>query len=147
MLARATAAGGVLGLVTLVLGTFLPWLRSGRVVRNSYQADGTIQRLVDAGRLLQIALSVWPFVGLLCGAAVALFALRLRRLAAALAASLGVIVGAVSGATLRAPGASYAAPASAGPIVTLLGAALTVLMATLMLVPRRTATREGEGHD
>lgn len=145
---RVAAAGGAGGLVALVVGTFLPWLRSGRVSRNSYEADGTIQRLLGVRGLGHAALTAWPFLGGLCAAAVALFALGLQRLAAVLAALVAVAAGGVAIATLRVPAAPYAAPASAGPTVTILGAVLTLLMATLILfTPRRTGTREGEGHD
>ena len=48
--ATVLGAVGAGGLVAIVVGTFLPWLHSGRATHNSYQTDGALQQCatVDA---------------------------------------------------------------------------------------------------
>ena len=70
--------GGV-GLVVLLIGTFLPWLRSGRNGRNSYQAGGAVRRLIGTSGLVDSLLALWPLVGLACAAVVALLPARAAR--------------------------------------------------------------------
>ena len=53
---------GAVGLVTIVLGTFLPWLRSGTHERNSYQAGGAVRRLVEPSATVDHLLALWPFI-------------------------------------------------------------------------------------
>jgi hypothetical protein len=54
----------VLGLIVLVLGTFLPWLGSRRASRNSYETGGALQRLLGLRAAADAALSAWPWVAL-----------------------------------------------------------------------------------
>jgi hypothetical protein len=144
---RLAAAGlaGFAGLAVIVVGTFLPWLRSGRATHNSYQADGTVQRLLDIRGPLRTALAVWPFVGLACAAVAALFALGLRASAAVLGLVLGAGAGAVAIGVLNVRGNTFARPAHPGPIVTLTGVILLMATATLLLLGRRGA--DGHGRD
>ena len=119
--------------MVLVAGTFLPWLRSGRVSRNSYQASGALQRLLALRGPLAVALSAWPFLALTAAVVVGLFAVGLRRTAAALGAFVAILAGGVAVAALRVGSRSLVAPATVGPQVTLFGAIFVVIAATLVL--------------
>lgn len=128
---------GGIGLLVLLAGTFLPWLRSGRAHRNSYRTGGLLRRLIDASGLVDAALAVWPFLGLACAAVVAVYALGARRASAALALVPGIGAGAVAVAVLGVDGSSFAAPVRTGPVVTAIGALAVIIAASLVLFPRR----------
>jgi hypothetical protein len=132
---------GAVGLVVLLIGTFLPWLRSGRNGRNSYQAGGTVRRLIGTTGLVDSLLALWPLVGLACAAVVALYLLSLRGLATVLAGLTALAAGAAAIGALATTATSYAQVAIVGPSVTLSGAtfvALAVLLRALsaVAVPR-----------
>jgi hypothetical protein len=133
---RLAAACGLVGVVVLVVGTFLPWVHSGRADHNSYAADGTIQRLLNVQGAARSALSAWPFVGVGCALVVALFALGLTRSAATVGSILALCSAAVAIATLSVDRTALAAPAVLGPAVTLFGATLALLAASLILLSR-----------
>jgi hypothetical protein len=127
-LPRALARAGVcLGLGAVVVGTFLPWLHSGRTTRNSYATDGAVRRLLDVTGALDAALRIWPFVSLLCALAVALVLVGLPRAGVGLASVAAVCAGAVAAWALFSSGHGLIRPATAGPAVTLAGAILTFL--------------------
>jgi uncharacterized membrane protein len=121
----ATVAVAV-GLVLIVVGTFLPWLRSGSSSRNSFRAAGLIDRLLHPPGVAGIFLTVWPGVVFACAAAIAGLVIGLRWLATLLAALLGVVVAAVAGTTLLLPARTYASVIVAGPAVCVAGAALVL---------------------
>lgn len=125
---------GAAGLVLIVVGTFLPWLRSGRVLRNSYQADGAIRRLLAPDGLAHGALAVWPAVSLACAAAIALYTLGGRGLGLALGLMTALVAAAVGIGALTAPTLASVSVAPIGPVVTVLGSALTLLAVTLRFV-------------
>jgi hypothetical protein len=138
---------GVTGLVVLVVGTFLPWLHSGRTRRNSYETGGALKRLLGLHGLADAAVSAWPLIALVSGAVIAIFAVGLRRSAAVLALLTALAGGAVAVAALHVDGNRFVRPVRLGPVVTLVGATAVVLAATLLLVsarppriPRRSAT-------
>ena len=115
------------GPAVLVVGTFLPWLRSGRTDRNSYATDGAVRRLLDVDGTTAAALRAWPFVSLLCAAAVALVLLGRLGLGAAFAAFAALAAGPLAGWALGARSRGLLHAASTGPAVTLVGAILCVL--------------------
>ncbi|MDQ2748452.1 MAG: hypothetical protein M3Y44_02805 [Actinomycetota bacterium] len=125
---------GATGLVVLVVGTFLPWLDSGRAHRNSYQAGGALQRLLGLRGAAQAAVSAWPLVGLACATVVAIFVVGLRRSAALLALLTALATGAVAVAALRVDGNRLVRPVQLGPTVTLVGATAVLLAVTLVLI-------------
>jgi hypothetical protein len=133
----AGQALGVTGLVVLVIGTFLPWLESGRARRNSYQTGGALKRLLGLRGLPEAAVSAWPLVALVCAAVVAIFAVGLRRSAALLALLTALATGAVAVAALLVDGDSFVRPVNLGPIVTLVGATAVLVAATLLLISAR----------
>ena len=124
---RTTGARVLLcaGPAVLVLGTFLPWLRSGRTDRNSYATDGAVRRLLDVDGATAAALHAWPFVSLLCAAAVALVLLGRVGPGAVLAALAALVAGPVAGWALSAPNRGLLHAATTGPVVTLAGAILS----------------------
>jgi hypothetical protein len=111
----------------LVIGTFLPWLRSGRATRNSYATDGAVRRLLDVNGAAEAALRAWPFVSLLCAGAVALVLLGRTVLGGALAAVAALAAGSVAVWALATPDRGLLRAALAGPAVTLAGAVLTIV--------------------
>lgn len=143
--ARWGAGVAVLGLAVLIVGTFLPWLRSGDVLRNSYQSVGAIRSLIDGAP--NAVLTAWLFVIPVCALCVALYALRLRRTSAAVGVVVSIVVG--TAAVLVAvqgdePGALVGASA-VGPMVTLVGAVVVLLGAAAVLtVPRGGQRTRGD---
>lgn len=129
---RALLARWVLcaGLLVLVAGTFLPWLRSGRTSRNSYATDGAVRRLLDVSGAAEAALRAWPFVSLLCAAAVAAVLLGRVLVGAGLAVVAALPAGAVAGWALAAPNRGLLHAATIGPAVTLAG---TIIVAVGVL--------------
>ena len=135
------------GLVLIVVGTFLPWLRSGTVTRNSYQAAGAIRDVLEPGPLAGAALRVWPAVSLACALAVALYLLALRTLAAVLVVLLVAVAAAAAVGTLVSGPYGTVAAAPTGPAVTLAGGAIALAAVTMLLSRsiRRTGTRRRPG--
>jgi hypothetical protein len=132
------------GLLTIVVGTFLPWLRSGSRERNSYQADGVISRLLDPQGLIHPILSAWPFVALGGGLAVALWALGLRIAAAGLALVVAVVAAIVAIGALTVGGNDVAQVSDIGPVITVIGAAfvpIALLMHTAQMLRAMRSAR------
>jgi hypothetical protein len=147
VVARLGAGVATAGLTVLVIGTFLPWLRSGTVLRDSYQSAGALRGLVgglnaQAGAVL----GAWPVVIPCCAACVAGYALGLRRSAAVAGLVISLIVGTAAGVVAVQPDAtdSVVGPAHTGPVVTLVGATIMVAGAiSVVICPR--AVRWGTG--
>jgi hypothetical protein len=132
--ARAgTIVGIALGLSLTVIGTFLPWMTSGSVTRNSYQAGGLARRVLQVPTWLSDALHVWPFIGLACAVVVALIVAGLPRPAGVLGMVLGVACAAVSIGTLALDGNAAVRPNSAGPAMSIIGAVIVLASSTLLL--------------
>ncbi len=134
-------------MVVLVAGTFLPWVRSGRVSRNSYELAGVGVRRLDAGPWIEGALQAWPFLGPLWAVVVVLMVLRRRRSAAVASLVLAVptglvaLCGVVLAVRFDAPTIGGVWP---GPAVTLVGA-VGCAVAGVALLRRPTATETGAG--
>jgi hypothetical protein len=128
-------------LVCVVIGTFLPWLYSGRRSRNSYAAGGALRRLLGIHGVGGAALAAWPFVALACAASIAALVLGLARTAAVIGilAAAGAATGAV--AMLAADGNGTVRPADLGPIVTLFGSLAVPVAITLQLLTSTPANR------
>jgi hypothetical protein len=128
------------GLAAVVIGSFLPWLHSGRATRNSYATDGAVRRLLDVSGPVDAALRAWPFVSLLCAVAAALLLLGRTGLGAALALVAAVAAGGVAAWALASGGRGIVRPAVLGPAVTVAGAIITVfgVLACAPAFDRRT---------
>jgi hypothetical protein len=147
VVARSGAGVAAAGLVVLVLGTFLPWLRSGSVLRDSYQSAGALRDLVGglnapAGALL----GAWTVIVPCCAVCVAGYAVGLRRTAAVLGVLVSLVVGTAAGVVRVQVGATDAVvgPVTTGPLVTLVGATIT-LAGTIIVVVCPRAVRPGSG--
>jgi hypothetical protein len=152
VVARLGAGVATAGLAVLVTGTFLPWLRSGTVLRDSYQSVGALRGLVAglnaaAGPLL----TAWSVVIPCCAVCIAGYALGLRRSAAVLGVLLSAIVGTAAGLVAVQGGDTDAVvgPVTTGPIVTLVGATIVLAGAiTVVVCPRAGQRGTGGGrHD
>lgn len=129
--------------VTTMIGTFLPWLNSGQVTRNSYQVAGTLDRwrLIDSA-LLDAALAGWPFLGPGLMITVLLVAFRFWRTAGAAAALVGAIgaAGAVTAQLMVGERAAFGVSLNpVGPTTVTIGGVLLVLAGVLLWLPSRHA--------
>lgn len=138
------------GLLLIAVGTFLPWFRSGIVLRDSYQSISIVRtiRVLD-GSPLTLALDAWTMIIPVITLCVAAYAFGLRRTAATVAAVLAAICGTIGGIAAVESG-SQQAPlgiAGTGPTVTVVGGALALLGVVGVFVGRRaraTTTPGGE---
>lgn len=122
---------GAVGLLAVVVGTFLPWLRSGTQNRNSYEAGGAVRRLLGTTGVIDHLLGLWPLVGVACAAAIALFLLGLRAFGTVIAGLTALAGGAAGVGALATTGTTVAEVTLLGPLVTLLGATLVALAVLL----------------
>lgn len=118
-------------MAAMAVGTFLPWLRSGAVLRDSFQAAAALRDLVQG---VPAATLTVPAVLPLCGLCVAGYPTGLRRPAAALACLVAPAAGLVAGFALATEPSTLLAMAPAGPATTLAGAALLLAGAVTTLV-------------
>jgi hypothetical protein len=125
----------VAGLAAIVAGTFLPWLRSGTVDRNSYSAGDALRRLTQLPSGLGFLMNVWPFLSLACAVAAALVLLHIDRAGLPIAAVCSVVAGATSAVVLVRGSSGLVRAVSTGPLVTLIGSVLVFV--TVMLVAAR----------
>lgn len=135
----AGATLGVVGLLVVVAGTFLPWLTSGGVDRNSYAVLGIVRRLRFVDGAAATALSLWPLIGTIAMAPVVAGILRWWRTAAVATLLFGALTGAGAGLVLAVAGGHRAAGIGlsvTGPVATAAGALLAVVGAVLVLIGR-----------
>ena len=119
------------GLAAIVAGTFLPWLRSGTVERNSYRAGDVLRRIEQLPSALHFLMDVWPFLSLVCAAAAALALLGIDRAALTLAGLCAVVAGTTSAVVLLRGSQGLVRAVSTGPLVTLVGSVL--IFATVLV--------------
>lgn len=120
------------GVAAIAVGVFLPWLRSGAVLRNSYQAAAALRELTHG--VPATVMAAWPAILPLCGLCVAGYAVGPRRTSATLACLVALAVGVVAGFVLTTPPAALVAAAPTGPATVLAGAALLLAGAVTTLV-------------
>ncbi|WP_309110788.1 hypothetical protein [Saccharothrix sp.] len=132
------AVVGVVGLITGVAGTFLPWLRSGSVVRNSYEVLAFRGFAGLDGAAGEVVRGVWVAITPLAVSCVVLWVLRLHRFAACAGLVFGTIAGTVA-ALAAVQGGNEGALVGitlTGPVVTLGGALLGVAGAITVLTAK-----------
>ncbi|WP_146108103.1 hypothetical protein V5P93_004934 [Actinokineospora auranticolor] len=140
VLLSAAACG--LGGLLVVVGMFLPWLRSGTVLRDSFQVAGVINTLgFLEGDVLHLLLYAWFGVIPVLTLGVVAYAFGFRRTAATFTGVLAIVTGTVSGsATVESGGVdSSLGIAATGPTTTLIGSALAVLGAVGIVVSGRSS--------
>ncbi|MFD1149657.1 hypothetical protein [Saccharothrix hoggarensis] len=139
---------GVIGLVTAVVGTFLPWLRSGTVTRTSYEVLALRGFAGLDGVSGEVVRGVWVGLTPLAVCCVILWSTRLQRFASWLALLFGTIGGTVA-ALAAVQGGSEGALVGislTGPVVTLGGAVLAIAGAiTVLTATTRTASSSPGG--
>jgi hypothetical protein len=122
----ATAGAGV-----AVVGTFLPWLRSGSRRRNSYDIFSLVERLgISESSVVGWGLRVWPLAPLLLVGAATLQWFPRKWLTGASAIVAVVYVGGVAAAVNASPATSLIAVAY-GPWVVVAGAVTLAIGALL----------------
>jgi hypothetical protein len=141
-------AAGLIGLITAVTGMFLPWLRSGSVMRDSFEVVGVIQTLgFLRGDALEALIYVWFALIPVITLSIAAYALGARRVGATFALLPTIIIGTIAGgARVEADsGAGSVGITATGPTVCLIGAALALVAALGTLIGERGRTRENAG--
>lgn len=139
---RTGAVLGVIGLVTAVVGTFLPWLRSGTVTRTSYEVLALRGFAGLNGVSGEVVRGVWVALIPLAVCCVVLWVVRFPRIAAWLALVFGTIAGTVAALAAVQGGneAALVGISPIGPVATLGGAVLGVAGAiTVLTAKSRTA--------
>ncbi|AOS62983.1 hypothetical protein [Actinoalloteichus hymeniacidonis] len=111
-----------------VIGTFLPWLRSGSVFRDSHQTLGVLRRLLEPPPALDTILGAWPLLIPVPALAVLLYVIGLRATAAGVALFFSVLMGTATtvALVLGLNSTALIGLSGIGPITTLIGLALTV---------------------
>lgn len=137
---RALVAILVVGVVVMVVGTFGPWLQSGRVTRNVYRTAGLLRRLLALPSGATTALELLPLLATLCALGLLGIAFGWRRPAAGLLGLIALVLGALAAGVLLAPRSSEVQAARLGPVITLVGCLLTIAPA-LVLVASKSADR------
>lgn len=129
------AVGGGVGIVITITGTFLPWLVSGSVQRNSYAVAGLADRLLlEPGSFGAVAVSAWPYLGPFLLLPVVVAALHRWRTAAVIALVGSVLAGVVAGlAVVIGPSDELISLSIVGPLIVLVGALLLLGAAVLVL--------------
>jgi len=145
--AYAFAGLSCAGLVAVVLGSFLPWFRSGGVLRDSYETAALAGHFtLGAGTFVEVALRSWIAVPLLSAGCVVAYALRLFRTAATFTAVLAIFVGTVALVTAvqGSEAQGYIGVATGGPWTSSAGAitALIGAIGTAVTNPGRNRTTQ-----
>ncbi|GAA2811762.1 hypothetical protein GCM10010452_45200 [Crossiella cryophila] len=119
-----------------MVGTFLPWLRSGEVLRDSYAAVGVLGRVSGlADGAVGPLLAVWPGVGIVAALCVVAYVTGFVRTAAVANVLFAAICGVMGGfAAFHVHGGTALGLVWVGPVVTVLGAVLGVLGGVAVLV-------------
>ncbi|WP_189211051.1 MULTISPECIES: hypothetical protein [Actinokineospora] len=142
---RAIAAIGIAGLLTAIVGMCLPWLRSGAVLRDSFEFAGVIQTLgFLRGQALEWLLMVWYGLIPAMVLGVGLYLVS-RRAAATFLLLVAIILGTIAGVARVEAGSGPVGVAEVGPTVTVIGAALVMAAALGTLFGGRGRARENAG--
>jgi hypothetical protein len=135
----------LVGLTVTIIGTFLPWLISGSVTRNSYQLAAALEqfRLVDSW-LMGAAITAWVSLGPILLVPTLLLAVRMWRTAAGVCVALGLVMAGAAITTLVVVGGKERLGirlADAGPLAVACGSALTIVAGLLLLLSARRDIR------
>lgn len=146
--AVAAVALTAVGLVTVGAGTFLPWVRSGSVLRDSYQSIAIIRtiRVLD-GSPLALILDAWTLLIPAITLCVVVYALGFRRSAATISTIVAIISGTVAGSATVVGGGEEVrlGISSTGPVTTLIGSVLTLVGVVGIFAGRRRRATEDAG--
>jgi len=148
VLGIAGAALTAVGLVVVAVGTFLPWVRSGAVLRDSYQSIAVIRTIkVLDDSPLELILDAWTLIIPVVTVCIVLYALGFRRTAATISTIVAIISGTVGGAATVVSGGEGVrlGIASIGPTTTSVGAVLTLVGVVGIFAGRRRRATEDAG--
>lgn len=131
----------VTAIAMVVIGTFLPWLTSGDIPRNSYQLAGALTRfrVIDSGALSAVV-TIWPLIGPVLMVPPILLAVRCWRAAGLVAGVLGLLGAAASVTTLIVVGHRSRLGIQlqdTGPLTVAVGSALLAIAGGLLMVRGR----------
>ena len=132
--ARSAQAVGGAGLVVAVIGTFLPWLRSGNAHRNSYTSFGVLRRLIGFHGVTEVLIRGWPLLGAVSAAIVVLAVAGLHRTAGGVASATAAWAIAVASSALAHDPVAGIRVDPLGPTMTLTGATAVAAAAILTLI-------------
>lgn len=148
---RVGLVGAVLtatGLVVVGVGTFLPWVRSGSVLRDSYEAIAIVRtvKVLDGGPLVSIV-GAWTLLIPISTLCLVVYATGLRRSAATFAGVVAIISGTIAGAATVVSGGEeiQLGISSIGPMTTLVGSVLTAAGVVGVFAGRRGSATEHAG--
>ena len=136
------------GLVAVGIGTFLPWIRSGTVLRDSYQSISVIRTVkVLDGSPLSLILDAWTLLIPAITLCVVLYALGFRRSAATISAIVAIISGTVAGSATVVGGGEEVrlGISNTGPVTTLIGSVMTLVGVLGIFAGRRSRATENAG--
>jgi hypothetical protein len=140
---RVGLAGAVVaavGLLTVAVGTFLPWVRSGKVLRDSYESIAVVRTIeVLDGSPFALVLDVWTMLIPISTLCVLGYAVGFRRWAATISSIIAIISGTVAGAATVVSGdeGAHLAVSHTGPTTTVIGAVLTLIGVVGVFTGRR----------
>jgi len=142
------AGVAVVGLLLVCIGTFLPWVRSGMVLRDSYESIGVMRNidLLDGGPL-ELVLTAWTTIVPIVTLCVLVYIVGFRRAAAALSLIVAIFCGTIAGIAAVVGGGEevHLGIDSSGPYVTFLGSVLTLLGSVGVVIGQRTSAAESSG--
>lgn len=148
---RVGLAGAVLtavGLVVIAVGTFLPWVVSGSVLRDSYESIAVVRTIkVLDGNPLLLVIDAWTLLIPISTLCQVVYALGLRRVAATISAAVAIISGTIAGAATVVSGGEEVrlGISSAGPTTTLIGSVLALAGIVGIFLGRRGQATELAG--
>lgn len=137
----AGAALGAAGLVLVAVGSFLPWVKSGAVLRDSYESISIVRTIgVVRDSPLNLVIDAWTMIIPVITLCVAAYAFGFRRTAATVAALVAIFCGTIGGgAAVESSGDEASLGiAGTGPTVTLIGGVLALLGVVGVFIGRRT---------
>lgn len=132
--AKIPVALGAAGLIAILVGTFLPWLQSGGVRRNSYTSFGVLRRLIGFHGAAEALVRIWPLLGVACAIVVLVALAGLWRSAAVIGLLVAAWSAAVAGGALARHPVGPVRVDAIGPIVTMAGSAATAAAAILTVI-------------
>lgn len=137
----------VVGLVLAILGTFLPWVRSGMVLRDSYESIGVMRRIdVLDDSPLELVLTGWIAIIPVVTLCVVVYIVGFRRTAAVVSTIVAIFCGTIAGiATVVSGGDEVLGIDSTGPNVTLIGSVLALLGSVGVVIGQRRSATENPG--
>lgn len=136
------------GLAAVGAGTFLPWVRSGNVLRDSYQSIALIRTIkVLDGSPLALILDAWTLLIPVITLCVVAYALGFRRSAATISGVVAIISGTVAGSATVVSGGEGVrlGISSIGPVTTLIGSVMTLAGVVGIFARRRERATEDAG--